>query len=130
MIRLTKAFFDITKADYTAFTTIVLVIVLTVIFVDERRIRFQCVLNTQYRRQDLVVYLNLRNCFNGRTFGLRQYCNHRFAFPANLIDGKHGFVLRSDLDQGQYGVNIVRHICGSQNPDHARVCLRCQDINS
>ena len=87
-----------------------MIVVLAVIFVDQRRAGLQRLLHVEDGRQHLVVDLDLGGRLLRGALAVGQHRDDRLALPAHLVVGQHLLVLRADLDQDQDGVDIVRHV--------------------
>ena len=97
---------------------------MAVILVDERRAGLQRLLDVEDRRQDLVVDLHRGDGRHGDRLGLGDDRDDLLALEADLVDGKHRFVVRLDLDQAEDGVDVRRDVGVGEDADDARHLLR------
>ena len=130
MVGLGKPLLDIAEAHLSRGAAVVHVEILAVVLVDDGRIRRKCRLDVEDGRQHLVVDLHLGGCLVCRTLAVGEHGDDGLALPAHLVLGEHMLVLRPNLDEDQDGVEIVRHVVGSEDAHHARMRTRLGEVDA
>ena len=119
----------IPEPDLAACAAVIAIIILPMIFVDERRSWLEGILDVEYRGQFFVVDADQSGRLMGASFTVGHDGDHRLAKPANLVESEHRFVFRPDIDQAQHGIDVVRNILCRNDPLDARMPLRCTRID-
>ena len=119
-----EACLHIPELNLAARAAVIAKIILAMIFVDQRRTGLEGVFHIKDRGQLLVVDAHQSGCLIGASFTVGDDGDYRLAKPAYLVEGKHWLVFRSEIDQAQHGINIVRNVFCHNDPLDARMPLR------
>ena len=118
-----KPFLDIAEAHLAMIAAVIVVIVAGVMLIDLRGIGLKRFFHVEDRRQNLVVDLHLGRGLLRGALGRGDDGNDRLALETHLPVGKHGLILRPDLDEDEDRVEIVRDVLRRDHPDDARMPL-------
>ena len=115
-----EAGLDIAEADLLVVVALVVVPVPSVVLVHERRARLEGLLDIEDRGQRLVVDADGLACSGRRRLALRDHRRHRLAPVADLVEGERRLVVGTEPQENEQGMDLLRHVLGSEDAHHAR----------
>ena len=92
--------------------------------VDRRRARFQRFFDVKHRRQLIVGDAHQRHRLQCCALAGRDNAEDRFALVTHYVGGQRRLVVLAELDETEKRVEIDRHVCGPDDPFHARRARR------
>ena len=118
-----EARLHIAELDLTTRAAVVTVIISSMIFIDQRRAWLERLFDIEHCNKFLVVDAYQSGRLIGAPLAVGNDGHHRLAEPTHLVESEHRLIFRSDIDQAQYGVNVVRDILCRNHPRHAWILL-------